>query len=195
MEKIDRRTLKTKEKIDAAIVMLCQNKINFDTLTGPKLATTAGISRQTFYRYYLSPKEVIITMIDQHLNEFLKEFRIQDLTARNMTLQLMTTWQERTNVFELIEWSNTRQAFIKRLSEFNQRIAQQNKVNLIDEKSICNVYAAATYMFLRDYVLNQKWSKEQATDLFLHLTNNLDKIFLIMEQTVHISPYLRPKFR
>lgn len=177
MKKTDERTLRTKQKIDVAMVKLCQDKVDFDTLTAPKLAAAAGISRQTFYRYYLSPKQVITTMIDQHLQEFLKEFRPQNLTARSMTLQLMTIWQERTSVFELVEWSNTRRDFIQRLSEFNQRIARQNKINLIDEASICNVYAAATYMFLRDYVLNEKWTKEQATDLFLHLTNNLDKIF------------------
>ncbi|MFL2028271.1 TetR/AcrR family transcriptional regulator [Loigolactobacillus zhaoyuanensis] len=177
MNKIDQRTLKTKAKIETAIIELCQKQTDFDHLTAPKLAATAGISRQTFYRYYLSPQQVITTMIDQHLTEFLKEFRLQNLTARSMTLQLMTIWQSRTMVFKLVEWSNTRQEFIQRLAAFNQRIAQQNKVNLVDEVSICNVYAAATYMLLRDYVLKQKWTTEQATDLLLHLTNNMDKLF------------------
>ncbi|ANK60556.1 TetR/AcrR family transcriptional regulator [Loigolactobacillus backii] len=177
MKQVDKRILKTKTQIDTTLFTLCKRKVNFETLSAPKLAKLAGISRQTFYRYYLSPKQVIVTMIDKHLSEFQKDFRLQGLTARSMTAQLMKTWQQRAAVFELVEWSNTRQEFIQRLSLFNQNIAHQNKISLIDEAAICNVYAAATYMFLRAYVLDHTWSESEATDLFLHLTNNLDKIF------------------
>ncbi|GAX03015.1 TetR family transcriptional regulator [Secundilactobacillus pentosiphilus] len=177
MTHIDKRTLQTRSKIESAMVTLCQNQEAFARLTGPKIASTAGISRQTFYRYYLTPKQVITSLIERHLSEFLKTFRLQNLTARKMVLQLMTIWQDRTTVLELVEWSDSRYEFIRALAQFNQRIASQNQVHLINEQTVCNVYAAATYMFLRDYVLKGQWSQEQATDLLLHLTNNMDQIF------------------
>lgn len=177
MTKIDKRTLETRYKIETAMVALCQNQVDFTTLTVPKIAKAAGISRQTFYRYYLTPKQVITKLIDRHLSEFLKSFRLQNLTARKMVLQLMTIWRDRTTVLELVEWSDSRYEFIRALAQFNQRIASQNQVHLINEQTVCNVYAAATYMFLRDYVLKGQWTQEQATDLLLHLTNNMDQIF------------------
>ncbi|GAX01707.1 TetR/AcrR family transcriptional regulator [Secundilactobacillus silagei] len=177
MTKTDKRRLKTRDKIETAMVTLCQSKVNFATVTAPKIAAAAGISRQTFYRYYLIPKQVITNLIDRHLNEFLKTFRLQNLTARKMVLQLMTIWRDRTTVLELVEWSDSRYEFIRALAQFNQQIATQNQVNLINEQTVCNVYAAATYMLLRDYVLKNRWTQEQATDLLLHLTNNMDQIF------------------
>lgn len=177
MTHIDKRTLQTRSKIESAMVTLCKNQVAFSGLTGPKIASAAGISRQTFYRYYLTPKQVITSLIERHLNEFLKTFRLQNLTARKMVLQLMTIWQDRATVLELVEWSDSRYEFIRALAQFNQRIASQNQVHLINEQTVCNVYAAATYMFLRDYVLKGQWSQEQATDLLLHLTNNMDQIF------------------
>jgi len=177
MNRTDKRTLKTSKKIEDAIIALCQNKIDFETLTASKLALSAGVSRQTFYRHYLTPKQVITDLIEHHLAEFLKGFRLQSLTARSMVLQLMSIWPDRVIVFELIEWSDTRTEFIQDLAQFNHQIAQQNQVHLINETTICNVYAAATYSLLRDYVLKHELTKESATDLLLLLTNNLNQIF------------------
>jgi len=177
MPKIDKRILQTKSQITKALFTLCNQQVNFSTLSVPKLAKAAGLSRQTFYRYYDSPEQAIITLIDSHLTVFQKNFRFQNLTPHSMTSQLMKTWQERADVFRLVEWSNTRTIFIQRLSKFNQAIAHQNQKNKIDEVPICNVYAAATYMFLRAYILDRQWSEQEATDLFLHLTNQLDQIF------------------
>lgn len=177
MAKIDKRALQTRNKIETTMVKLCHDKVEFATLTGPKVAKAAGISRQTFYRHYLTPKQVITTLIERHLAEFLNSFRLQNLTARTMVLQLMSAWQGRSTVLELVEWSDSRYEFIRALAQFNQRIASQNQVYLINEQTVCNVYAASTYMLLRDYVLNHQWTQEQATDLLLHLTNNMDKIF------------------
>lgn len=177
MPKIDQRTLKTRHKIETALITLCHEQVDFDQLTVPQLAQAAGISRQTFYRHYLTPQQVITELIERHLTGFLKAFRLQNLTAHSMTLQLMTIWQTRAIVFELIEWSHLQSIFIQKIAHFNQRIADQNHVHLIDETTICQVYAAATYPLLRDYVLNHKWPAAQATDLLLHLTNNMNYIF------------------
>ncbi|MYV17501.1 TetR/AcrR family transcriptional regulator [Furfurilactobacillus milii] len=177
MQKIDQRTYRTKRKIESAMLQLCHDNVPFAKLTGPQVAQTAHVSRQTFYRYYLTPEQVIVTILDRHLDEFLSAFRFQDLTAQSMVIQLLQAWQKRTDAFEMIEWSNIRQLFIQRLANFNHQIALRNSKALIDETTICNVYAAATYMFLRDYVLEHKWTPEQAAKLLLHLTNGLSDLF------------------
>lgn len=176
-EKSDRRIEKTQEKIYQALWTLCQQGVPFEAVSVRKLSDLAGISHQTFYRHYLSPAHVITTIIDSHLAEFLKEFHLQNLTAERMIHQLLKTWNRREEVFKLMEWSNLRHEFIQRLSQFNHQIAKQNGIQLIDIEPICNVYAAATYMFLRAYVLEKRWDEDRATTLLLDLTNQMDKIF------------------
>ncbi|MFC4771083.1 TetR/AcrR family transcriptional regulator [Enterococcus hermanniensis] len=173
----DVRFKRTEEKIYQALLELCQQKVDFETVSVRRLAEVAGISHQTFYRHYDSPKQVIIQVIDRHLAEFLKDFHRKNLTARKMVNQLLKIWNEREEVFQLLEWSDLRYEFIERLARFNQKIAEQNGIHLIDIEQICNVYAAAIYMFLRSYVLEKRWNDEQATELLLDLTNQMNKIF------------------
>ncbi|MTV82262.1 TetR/AcrR family transcriptional regulator [Secundilactobacillus folii] len=177
MARLDSRTVKTNQKIVAAMIQLCQDQFPFANLTTSKIAGTAGISRQTFYRHYLGPKDVIKSLIDTHLQEFLTQFSAQHLSARSLTTRLMAVWQKRPTVLYLVEWAGMQIEFIQAMAGFNLHIAQQNQVALIDLETVCKVYAAATYMILRDYVLTHKLTKQRAVDLLLQLTDNMKQIY------------------
>ena len=177
MMQTDRRILQTRDKLYQALLAFYKAGGAFSALTVRQLCVRADVSRQTFYRHYNEPKEIITKRMATHQAEFLHSFRMQNLNARSMVTQLVSAWDGRTELFELVEWADCRQKFIQDLADFNARIAQQNGVHLIDGNAIDHIYAASCYMFLRAYILEKRWDRDQGVKLLLHLTNNMDMIF------------------
>src|SRR5690349_440792 len=65
-QKIDRRVLRTRDRLGDALVALMQEK-PFDAITVQEVLDRAGVSRSTFYVHYKDKEDLFLSDLDEFL--------------------------------------------------------------------------------------------------------------------------------
>jgi AcrR family transcriptional regulator len=90
-EKQDRRSLRTRHLVSAAMLELMRGK-RYDAITVQDLLDRSGIGRSTFYAHFFDKEDVLKSVSEQ----MLETFRHQ-LSLRNIERTLATTFAEKSS--------------------------------------------------------------------------------------------------
>jgi AcrR family transcriptional regulator len=71
LSKVDRRILKSQEAIKKAVIELMSEK-NFDDITIQDISDRANVGRGTIYLHYLDKFDLLVKLIEEHINELRK---------------------------------------------------------------------------------------------------------------------------
>lgn len=175
---IDKRVERTQRYLFDSLLYFKKQNVNYESISIRDLSDKAGIARQTFYRNYLTKDEVILSRLNQLMDDFKENLKRNKLTAANFVSLLIKYWNNERSLFELIEWARIDRAVIDRLTGLNRDIIAQNHIENEYTEFISNYYAGATYMFLKTYVDQNKKSAEQAASLYGKLTNQCHDLFM-----------------
>ncbi len=72
-EKQDRRSLRTRRMVNAAMIELMREK-RYSAITVQDLLDRAGIGRSTFYAHYFDKEDVLASVVEQMLESFRRGF-------------------------------------------------------------------------------------------------------------------------
>ncbi|WP_100488491.1 TetR/AcrR family transcriptional regulator [Sporolactobacillus pectinivorans] len=175
---IDKRVERTQRYLFDSLLYFKKQNVNYESISIRNLSDKAGIARQTFYRNYLTKDAVILSKLNQLMEDFKENLKRNELTAANFVSLLIKYWNNERSLFELIEWARIDRAVIDRLTGLNRDIIAQNNIENEYTEFISNYYAGATYMFLKTYVDQNKKSAEQAASLYGKLTNQCHDLFI-----------------
>ena len=123
---MDARIIKTKERIDCALIELLRSK-HLSEITVSALCKKAGINRNTFYAHYHTPVDVIEEISNDLINEL-------DFVARktadslNICISICSYLYEKRDIFKVISSSNCDHKYLD-IAVMRARNSSQSRSN------------------------------------------------------------------
>lgn len=182
--KQDKRSKRTRAWLLETLLKLIENK-EYSEITITELTEKADIARQTFYRNYNSMDDILLSKMDEILDEYLTKVQ-KDLSAKkdpywNFEVnQLVYLWQQNEEIFKALQKAGLSFKALEKLSEFFTLFHMKiQNIQKLDERHQYLVYYLAGGVFM---VLN-KWfendmntSPELLTELFKKAANQVNQI-------------------
>ncbi len=173
--KQDKRSKRTRAWLLETLLVLLEKK-EYSEISITELTEKADIARQTFYRNFNTKDDILLSKMDEILDEYLVKVQ-ESLKTKNDPYwdfevnQLVILWQQNDRVFKAVQKAGLAVQTLEKLSEFFSQF-HMKILNLkeLDSKQQYLVYYLAGGVFM---VLN-KWF-ENDMDTPVELITNLFK--------------------
>ncbi len=182
--KNDRRSKRTRAWLLETLLELIEEK-SWDEISITELTERADIARQTFYRNYNSKDDILLSRMDEILNEYLHKVK-KSLETKDdpywdyEVKQLIYIWQQNEALFKALQKAGLAFQVLEKLSDFFSIFHMQiQNLKELDEKHQYLVYylAGGFYMVLHKWFKNDMNTPvELLTDLFKKAARNIDQI-------------------
>ncbi len=182
--KQDKRSTRTRAWLLETLLELIEEK-EYSEISITELTERAGIARQTLYRNYTGMNDILLSRMDEILDEYMALVRT-NLEMKNdpywdfEVKQLVYLWQRNEALIKALQKAGLAFQVLEKLSGFFSvfHMRAQNLTEL-DEKHQYLVYylAGGVYMVLNKWFENEMSTPvELLTDLFKKAANNINAI-------------------
>lgn len=182
--KQDKRSTRTRAWLLETLLELIEEK-EYSEISITELTERAGIARQTLYRNYTGMNDILLSRMDEILDEYMALVR-KNLEMKNdpywdfEVKQLVYLWQRNEALIKALQKAGLAFQVLEKLSGFFSvfHMRAQNLTEL-DEKHQYLVYylAGGVYMVLNKWFENEMSTPvELLTDLFKKAANNINAI-------------------
>lgn len=184
MKKQDKRSRRTRAWLLETLLKLLENK-KYSEITITELTEKADIARQTFYRNYDSMDDILLSRLNEIVDEYLAKVFKNLETKKDPdwdfeVRQLILLWQQNEVVFRALKKAGLDYQVMEKLSHLFTRfhMKAQNLRELDDKQQFLVYYlAGGVFMVLNKWFENDmKFPTEQLTDLFRRAADNVDQI-------------------
>jgi AcrR family transcriptional regulator len=182
--KQDKRSKRTRAWLLETLLKLLDNK-DYSEITITELTEKADIARQTFYRNYDSKDDILLSKLNEIIDEYLEGvFRNLD-TRRDPDWdfevnQLISLWQSNKVVFKALKKAGLDYQVMEKLSHLFTRfhMRAQNLHELDDRQQFLVYYlSGGVFMVLNKWFESDlKFPVELLADLFRRAASNVDHI-------------------
>lgn len=182
--KMDKRSERTRGWLLDTLLELIEEK-EYSEISITELTERSDIARQTFYRNYDSKDDILLSRMEEILDEYLINVQ-ENLAQRNdpnwefEVNQLVIVWQENEELFRALQKAGLSFQALEKLSDFFSRFHMKaQNLDELDEKHQYLVYylAGGVYMVLDKWFENNKnFPIELLTDLFKKAARNINQI-------------------
>ncbi len=182
--KKDKRSKRTRAWLLETLLELIEKK-DYSEISITELTEKADIARQTFYRNYNSMDDILLSKMDEILDEYLKRVQ-KSLKTKNDPYwdfevnQLVILWQQNVAVFKALQKSGLAFQTLEKLSEFFSlfHMKIQNIQELDNKQQYLAYYlAGGVFMVLNKWIENEMNTPiELLTDLFKKAANHINQI-------------------
>mgnify|MGYP001007737565 FL=1 len=182
--KQDKRSTRTRAWLLETLLELIEEK-EYSEISITELTERAGVARQTLYRNYTGMNDILLSRMDEILDEYMALVRT-NLEMKNdpywdfEVKQLVYLWQRNEALIKALQKAGLAFQVLEKLSGFFSvfHMRAQNLTEL-DEKHQYLVYylAGGVYMVLNKWFENEMSTPvELLTDLFKKAANNINAI-------------------
>lgn len=182
--KQDKRSKRTREWLLETLLELIEKK-EYSEISITELTERADIARQTFYLNYDKKDDILLSRMDEILDEYFKKVQ-KNLDTKDdpywdfEVKQLIYVWQQNEALFRALQKAGLALQALEKLSEFFIlfHMKAQNLQEL-DKKHQYLVYylAGGVYMVLNKWFENEMNTPiEIITDIFKKSANNINEI-------------------
>jgi len=182
--KQDKRSKRTRAWLLETLLELIEEK-EYSEISITELTERAGVARQTLYRNYTGMNDILLSRMDEILDEYMALVR-KNLEMKNdpywdfEVKQLVYLWQRNEALIKALQKAGLAFQVLEKLSGFFSvfHMRAQNLTEL-DEKHQYLVYylAGGVYMVLNKWFENEMSTPvELLTDLFKKAANNINAI-------------------
>ncbi len=182
--KQDKRSKRTRAWLLETLLELIEEK-EYSEISITELTERAGVARQTLYRNYTGMNDILLSRMDEILDEYMALVRT-NLEMKNdpywdfEVKQLVYLWQRNEALIKALQKAGLAFQVLEKLSGFFSvfHMRAQNLTEL-DEKHQYLVYylAGGVYMVLNKWFENEMSTPvELLTDLFKKAANNINAI-------------------
>jgi AcrR family transcriptional regulator len=182
--KQDKRSTRTRAWLLETLLELIEEK-EYSEISITELTERAGVARQTLYRNYTGMNDILLSRMDEILDEYMALVR-KNLEMKNdpywdfEVKQLVYLWQRNEALIKALQKAGLAFQVLEKLSGFFSvfHMRAQNLTEL-DEKHQYLVYylAGGVYMVLNKWFENEMSTPvELLTDLFKKAANNINAI-------------------
>ncbi len=184
MKKQDKRSRRTRAWLLETLLKLLENK-KYSEITITELTEKADIARQTFYRNYDSMDDILLSRLNEIVDEYLAKVFKNLETKKDPdwdfeVRQLILLWQQNEVVFRALKKAGLDYQVMEKLSHLFTRfhMKAQNLRELDDKQQFLVYYlAGGVFMVLNKWFENDmKFPMKLLTDLFKKAANNVDEI-------------------
>ena len=182
--KQDKRSKRTRAWLFETLLELLEEK-DYSEISITELTEKSDIARQTFYRNYNSMDEILLSKMDEILDEYLEKVQ-KNLATKNdpywdfEVKQLVYVWQRNEPLFKALQKAGLTFQALEKLSEFFSMFHMKiQNLQELDEKHQYLVYylSGGVFMVLNKWFENQmKVPIELLTDLFKKAAKNINQI-------------------
>ncbi|MGE5347841.1 MAG: TetR/AcrR family transcriptional regulator [Actinomycetota bacterium] len=182
--KQDRRSKRTRAWLLETLLELLENK-EYSGITVTELTEKADIARQTFYRNYDSMDDILVSRLNEIIDEYLEKVFRNLETKKDPdwdfeVKQLIFLWQRNEVIFRALKKAGLDYQVMEKLSHLFTRfhMKAQNLRELDDKQQFLVYYlAGGVFMVLNKWFENDmKFPTDQLTDLFRRAADNVDQI-------------------
>lgn len=182
--KQDKRSKRTRAWLLETLLKLLDNK-DYSDISVTELTEKADIARQTFYRNYDSMDDILLSRLNEIVDEYLERVFINLETKKDPdwdfeVKQLISLWQRNDVVFKALHKAGLDYQVMEKLTHLFTRFHMKAQdLDELDDKHQYLVYYLSGGVFL---VLNKwfendmKFPVKQLTDLFRRAANNVDQV-------------------
>lgn len=182
--KQDKRSTRTRAWLLETLLELIEEK-EYSEISITELTERAGVARQTLYRNYTGMNDILLSRMDEILDEYMALVR-KNLEMKNdpywdfEVKQLVYLWRRNEALIKALQKAGLAFQVLEKLSGFFSvfHMRAQNLTEL-DEKHQYLVYylAGGVYMVLNKWFENEMSTPvELLTDLFKKAANNINAI-------------------
>jgi len=184
LKKQDKRSRRTRTWLLETLLKLLENK-EYSEITITELTEKADIARQTFYRNYDSMDDILLSRLNEIVDEYLAKVFKNMETKKDPdwdfeVKQLILLWQENEVVFRALKKAGLDYQVMEKLSHLFTRFHMKAQyLKELDERHQYLVYylAGGVFMVLNKWFENDmKFPMELLTDLFRKAADNIDQI-------------------
>ena len=184
MKKQDKRSRRTRAWLLETLLKLLENK-KYSEITVTELTEKADIARQTFYRNYDSMDDILLSRLNEIVDEYLAKVFKNLETKKDPdwdfeVRQLILLWQQNEVVFRALKKAGLDYQVMEKLSHLFTRfhMKAQNLRELDDKQQFLVYYlAGGVFMVLNKWFENDmKFPMKLLTDLFKKAANSVDEI-------------------
>lgn len=182
--KLDKRSKRTRSWLLQTLLELIEEK-DYAEISITELTEKADIARQTFYRNYESMDDILLSKMEEILDEYLINVE-QKLSVKNdpdwgfEVNQLLNVWQQNEALFKALQKAGLAFQALEKLSQFfTQFHMKAQNLEELDEYNQYLVYYLAGGVF---NVLNKWFKKDMSVpneiliDLFKRAAKNINQI-------------------
>jgi AcrR family transcriptional regulator len=182
--KQDKRTKRTKASLLKTLLKLLENK-DYSEITITELTEKADVARQTFYRNYNSKDDILLSRLNEIVDEYLEKVFRNLKTKKDPdwdfeVRQLILLWRRNEAIFRALQKAGLDYQVMEKLSHLFTRfhMKAQNLQELDDKHQYLVYYlSGGVFMVLNKWFENDmKFPMELLTDLFMRAANNVDQI-------------------
>jgi AcrR family transcriptional regulator len=184
LKKQDKRSRRTRAWLLETLLKLLENK-KYSEITVTELTEKADIARQTFYRNYDSMDDILLSRLNEIVDEYLAKVFKNLETKKDPdwdfeVRQLILLWQQNEVVFRALKKAGLDYQVMEKLSHLFTRfhMKAQNLRELDDKQQFLVYYlAGGVFMVLNKWFENDmKFPMKLLTDLFKKAANSVDEI-------------------
>lgn len=184
MKKQDKRSRRTRAWLLETLLKLLENK-KYSEITITELTEKADIARQTFYRNYDSMDDILLSRLNEIVDEYLAKVFKNLETKKDPdwdfeVRQLILLWQKNEVLFRALQKAGLDYQVMEKLSHlFNRFHMKAQNLKELDDRHQYLVYylAGGVFMVLNKWFENDmKFPMELLTDLFRKAASNIDQI-------------------
>jgi len=182
--KQDKRTKRTRAWLLETLLELLESK-DYSEITITELTEKADIARQTFYRNYDSMDDILLSRLNEIVDEYLEKV-FRNLESRKdpdwdfEVKQLIYLWQRNEKIFRALQKAGLDYQVMEKLLHLFTRfhMKAQNLMELNDKHQFLVYYlSGGVFMVLNKWFENDmKFPVDQLTDLFRRAAKNVDQI-------------------
>lgn len=180
----DKRSKRTRAWLLETLLELLEKK-EYSEISITELTENADIARQTFYRNYDNMDDILLSEMDDILDEYVKKVQKNMETKNDLTWdfevkQLVYVWQRNEALFKALLKAGLGLQALEKLSEFFSLFHMKvQHIQELDEyhQSLVHYLAGGVYMVLKKWFENEMNTPiEIITDIFKKAANNINQI-------------------
>jgi AcrR family transcriptional regulator len=123
-KKGNRLTVRTREALIGAYIELLHEKRTPEKIKIKEICERAGLSRRTFYSHFETKEEILLTYLDEILDEMFVDFRNRRLEEKGSVAnfpiaatRFFQLWQSQAELYSLIKQTKSEELLINKLKE------------------------------------------------------------------------------
>lgn len=177
MENEDRRVRRTRKLIQDALFLLMQ-EYPYQKIRISQITARADISRSTFYLHYQTKEELLLSVVDEIIDQYFKAIDQADGNSKfSPAFLLFQNWKQNLDKMKLIVEAGMEYRIFQRLRVFNQQRGYhpRSRNNLLDDYIRTLLDGVSFALLIRWTQDNARIPVGQMEQLFYSL--NVDTLF------------------
>lgn len=165
VERTDRRILKTRAALGAALVRLLE-RVPFEQLSIAQIAAEADIARPTFYQHYDSMETLFASVVDAMLDEVESRLDDADLVMpvenRVIMRKILSVWAEHAVTLRVLVENGSRRVLVERFEQgVRTMLTRTVRVNRLEPVREADAAYVASYLANAAVGVFTCWSARQ----------------------------------